>query len=181
LNRAFIFLGSNIDRKRNYQAALSRLAKLGTIAGVSSVYETTPVGSGEGRNFYNGALLLETDLTARELKRALRETEEEMGRIRTADRDSPRTIDLDLVLYNRDRIDEPDLNIPDPLILKRPFLALTLAELAPDYVHPTDGRRLDEIARIQSAGAGGMHLEPVMTAKVKQVINHMYSGEISHA
>jgi 2-amino-4-hydroxy-6-hydroxymethyldihydropteridine diphosphokinase len=181
LNRAFVSLGSNIDRKRNYLEALTRLAELGIIAAVSSVYETTPVGSREGRDFYNGAVLLETSLSARDLKRALRKIEEEMGRIRTADRDSPRTIDLDLVLYNRDRVDEPDLKVPDPLILERPFLALTLAELAPEYVHPTDGRTLAKIARSLDSLAMGMRLEPVMTAEVKQMANQIYTGEISHA
>jgi 2-amino-4-hydroxy-6-hydroxymethyldihydropteridine diphosphokinase len=180
LNRAFVFLGSNIDRKRNYLEALARLGKLGILAAASSVYETTPLGSGEGRDFYNGAVLLETYLSAPDLKRALRKIEEEMGRIRTADRVSPRTIDLDLVLYNRDRVDEPDLKIPDPLILKRPFLALTLAELAPEYVHPTDGRTLAEIAHSLDSEAGGMRLEPVMTAQVKQVTDRIYTGEISH-
>jgi 2-amino-4-hydroxy-6-hydroxymethyldihydropteridine diphosphokinase len=181
LNRAFVFLGSNIDRKRNYMEALARIAKLGMIASVSSIYETTPLGSKAGRDFYNGSVLLETYLSARDLKRALRRIEEEMGRIRTADRDSPRTIDLDLVLFNRDQVDEPDLKIPDPLILERPFLALTLAELDPDYVHPTDGRILAEIAHSLDSDAGGMRLEPLMTAQVKQATSQIYNGEISHA
>jgi 2-amino-4-hydroxy-6-hydroxymethyldihydropteridine diphosphokinase len=181
LNRAFIFIGTNVDRKRSYKAALSRLAELGVIVAVSSVYQTAPIGNPEGGDFYNGAVLLETHLTAHELKHALRQSEEEMGRIRTADRNSPRTIDLDLVLYNRDRIEESGLHIPDPLILKRPFLALTLAELAPDYVHPTEGRTLDEIARSLGAGAGGMHLDHIMTEQVKELAGKLYSGEISHA
>jgi 2-amino-4-hydroxy-6-hydroxymethyldihydropteridine diphosphokinase len=181
LNRAFIFLGTNIERKRNYIAALARLAELGVIAAISSVYETTPLGSKEGRDFYNGAVLLETHLTAHDLKRSLRRIEEEMGRIRTGDRDAPRPIDLDLVLYNRDQVDEPELHVPDPLILKRPFLALTLAQMAPEYVHPTDGRTLEEIAHSLESGADGMRLEPSMTAQVKQATNQIYSGEISHA
>jgi 2-amino-4-hydroxy-6-hydroxymethyldihydropteridine diphosphokinase len=181
VNSAFIFLGSNIDRKRNYLQALERLAKLGIIVAASSVYETTPIGSGEGRDFYNGAVLLETGLSARDLKRELRTIEEEMGRVRTGDRYSPRPIDLDLVLYNRDRVDEPDLHVPDPLILKRPFLALVLAELAPEYVHPTDGRTLAEIARDLGPSAGGMRFNPLMTRQVKQVTDRIYTGEISHA
>ena len=181
LKRAFIFIGSNIDRKRNYIEALARLGKLGVIVAVSSVYETTPVGGRAGRDFYNGAVLLETDLTALDLKGALKKIEEEMGRVRTADRNSPRTIDLDLVLFNREQVDEPDLHVPDPLILKRPFLALTLAELDPEYEHPTDGRTLEQIARSLDADAGGMRMEPVMTARVRQVFGQKYTGEIHHA
>jgi 2-amino-4-hydroxy-6-hydroxymethyldihydropteridine diphosphokinase len=181
LIQAYIFLGSNIDRKRNYLEALKRLAGLGIIAAISSVYETTPIGGKEGEDFYNGSVLLETDLGARDLKHALRKIEAAMGRIRTDDRNSPRTIDLDLVLYNHDKIDDGDIKIPDPLILERPFLAMTLAELTPDYVHPTAGRTLAEIARSLRLDARGMHLEPGMTALVKQVPNQIYSGEISHA
>lgn len=181
MNRAFIFIGSNIDRKRNYLEAISRLAKLGLIAGVSSVYETTPVGGREGRDFYNGAILLDTFLGAGDLKRTLRKIEEEMGRVRTEDRNSPRTIDLDLVLYNRDRVEGPDLVLPDPLILKRPFLALTLAELEPGYVHPTDGRTLSEIARDLDSGAGGMRFEPKMTEKVRDLTQQIFAGDNSNA
>ena len=181
LNRGYILLGSNIDREKNYLEALRRLARLGMIAAVSSVYETSPIGGREGDDFYNGAVLLETDLSARDLKRALLEIEAEMGRIRSPDRNSPRTMDLDLVLYNRDRIDDGDLKIPDPLILKRPFLAMTLAELDPEYIPPTDGRTLAEIARSLRGNATGMRLEPAMTARVRQVVNQTYTGEVSHA
>jgi 2-amino-4-hydroxy-6-hydroxymethyldihydropteridine diphosphokinase len=181
VNRAFIFIGTNIDRRRSYQAALLRLSKLGIIAAVSPVYQTAPVGIKEGRDFYNGAVLLETDLSAHELKRALRQSEDEMGRIRTSNRNSPRVIDLDLVLFNSDRIDKVGLHIPDPLILKRPFLPLALAQLAPDYVHPTDGRTLEEIARSLGGGVSGAHVEPIMTAIVKELADKLYRGEISHA
>lgn len=180
LNQAFVFLGTNIDRKKNYIAALARLAKLGEITAASTVYETAPLG-GEGRDFYNGAVLLDTPLSARELKHALRAIEEQLGRVRTRDRYSPRTIDLDLVLYNRELIDEPALHIPDPMILERPFLALTLAELAPEYVHPADGRTLMQIARSLDTSSRGMRPEPVMTAQAKELIDRVYSGESSHA
>lgn len=181
MNRAFILLGSNIERKKNFLGALSRIGGLGHIAAVSSVFETAPVGSREGRDFYNGSILLETELGPRDLKRALRTIEQEMGRTRTADRNSPRTIDLDLVLFNQARIDEPELTIPDPLILKRPFLALTLAELDPGYVHPVDGRTLAEIASSFGADAMDMRLEPDLSAEVKRMFGRIYSGEISNA
>lgn len=181
MNRAYILLGSNIDRKRNYLEALRRLAMLGTLAAVSSVYETTPIGGREGGDFYNGAVLLETHLGAHGLKRALLKIEGEMGRVRSADRNFPRTIDLDLVLYNRDQIEDGDLKIPDPLILKRPFLAMTLAEMDPDYVHPIDGRTLAQIAHSLRAETTGMRLESATTAQVRQMVNQTYAGEVSHA
>lgn len=181
MNQAYIFLGSNIDRKTNYLEALKRLGGLGRVAAVSSVYETTPIGNREARDFYNGSVLLETDLSARDLKSALRMIEQQMGRMRTPDRNSPRTIDLDLVLYNREIIDEPGLTVPDPLILKRPFLAWTLAEVDPEYVHPAEGRTLGEIASSLDRDGGEMRLEPTMSARVREMLGQVYSGEISHA
>lgn len=181
LNQAYIFLGSNIERRNNYLEALTRLRALGNLAAASSVYETAPVGSHEGRDFYNGSVLLETDLGARDLKRALRLIEQQMGRTRTEDRNSPRTIDLDLVLFNHEQIDEPGLTIPDPLIVKRPFLASTLAELDPEYVHPSEGRTLTQIARSLGDDPGEMRLEPGMSALVRQTLAQIYTGEISHA
>ncbi len=181
MNRAYILLGTNIRRKPNYLEALDKLSHLGSIAALSSVYETRSIGNHNAGDFYNGAVLLETDLSARDLKGALRKIETEMGRIRTADRNSPRTIDLDLVLYNHDRIDDGGVKIPDPLTLERPFLALPLAELAPEYVHPTDGRTLAQIADGLHADAAGMRLVPTMTALAKQVSDKIYGGEVSHA
>ncbi len=179
MNRAFIFIGTNIDREKNYLEAVRRLARVGKLVCVSSLYRTAPIG-GEGEDFLNGAVLLETRLTAHELKQALGQLEAAMGRVRTNDRNAPRTIDLDLVLYNREALDDGQVRVPDPLILKRPFLAQTLAELAPDYVHPTDGRTLAEIA-VQQSKADGMWLEPGMTARVHRLFDEIHSGEMAHA
>ncbi len=200
MNQAFIFLGTNIEREKNYLEALRRLGGLGQLRRVSSVYETAPIGSG-CENFYNGAILLETALDAPELKRALREIEAQMGRVRTADRYAPRTIDLDLVLYNQDSRDEEGLRLPDPLILRRPFLAQALAEVDPDYVHPVDGRTLAQIAGSfgglarpgfttatgstspgrtpcgETAGPA-MQLQAEMTARVKNLLDEISTGEI---
>ncbi len=192
MNQAFIFLGTNIDREKNYLEALRRLAGLGKLRRVSGVYETTPVG-GLGENFFNGAALLETALGARELKRALREIEAQLGRVRTGNRYAPRTIDLDLVLYNQDCVDEEGLRLPDPLILQRPFMAQALAELDPNYVHPVEGRTLAQIARSLSPGTGpssraavgsrpgtrshSMQLQPNLTARVKDFLDSHRTGE----
>ncbi len=180
MNRAFIFIGTNIDREHNYIEALRQLAQLGQVRGTSRVYETAPVG-GYGDDFYNGAVLLETSLSAGALKQALHDIERRMGRERTQDRNSPRTIDLDLVLYNHDHIDDGQVRVPDPLILQRPFLAQALAELDPDYVHPTDGITLGEIAARLKSDADGMRLEPAMTARVEQFLQEIQTGVVAHA
>jgi len=181
LNRAHILIGSNVHKKTNYPKALRRLRAIGTVLAASSVYETAPVGRPGAESFYNGVALLETELDAHALKRALRITETQLGRVRTADPYAPRTIDLDLVLFNQDIIDAGDVHVPDPLILRRPFLALALAEVSPRYVHPADGRTLAEIARDFGKHLSGVRLEPTATANARQIIEHTYHGELVHA
>ncbi len=180
LNRAHIFIGTNIDRQRNYLEALRRLAELGRILRVSRVYETAPIG-GRGDDFYNGAALLETALDAHGLKDALGRIEHEMGRVRNRDRYAPRTIDLDLVLYNHDQIDDGRVRVPDPLIGKRYFLAAALAEVTPDYVHPENGQTLAEIAGRLANDGDEMQLEPAMTAQVERLLHEIQTGVVTHA
>ncbi len=180
LNRAHIFIGTNIERQRNYIEALRQLAELGRILRVSRVYETAPIG-GRGDDFYNGAVLLETALEAHRLKDALERIEREMGRVRNGDRYAPRTIDLDLVLYNHDRIDDGRVHLPDPLILIRYFLARSLAEITPGYVHPENGRTLAEIAKQLSTGSDEMRLEPATTAQVERLFRGIQTGVVTHA
>jgi 2-amino-4-hydroxy-6-hydroxymethyldihydropteridine diphosphokinase len=185
MDYAYIFLGSNIDREKNYLDALSRLNSLGRLIAVSSVYDTKPVG-GEGGNFYNGAALLETPLSAHPLKRALRKIEAEMGRVRTGDPNAPRPIDLDLALFNHDWINTDDLQIPDPLIVERPFMAAALAELEPQYVHPSNGLTLEQISERLAARRTNhmqreMNVDAVMTARAKIILNESYTGEVTHA
>ncbi len=181
MNRAYIFIGSNIDRQKNYLRALRRLSELGEVLAVSSVYDTQPIGESGKGNFYNGAVLLATEYRPRELKQQLRAIENRMERTRTADVNAPRTIDLDLVLYNQIERVENDLKIPDPDIFERAFMALALAELDPDYTLPTDGRTLADMARAIGAHPVGMRLDREMTRAAKQVFEQIHSGEVQHA
>ncbi len=181
MNRAHILIGSNVHKKINYPKALRRLRAIGNALAVSSVYETAPVGNPGAESFYNGVVLLETELDAHVLKRALRIIESQLGRVRTADPYAPRTIDLDLVLFNHDVIYERDVHVPDPLILQRPFLALALAEISPQYVHPTDGRTLAQIAKDFGEIPIGIRLVPTATASARQIFNQVYRGEFVHA
>ena len=178
---AYILIGSNVHPKSNYPKALRRLRAIGTVIGMSSVYETAPIGDNSQGSFYNGAILLETELDAHALKRALRIIEKQLGRVRTASPDAPRTIDLDLVLFNHAIIRDADLHVPDPLILKRPFLALVLAEITPSYVLPGERRTLAEIARGFGAHPAGVRLEPTATRNALQIVEHAYHGEMMHA
>lgn len=147
-NRAYLALGSNIEPETNLPAAVMRLADYGRVLAVSSVWESAAVGDTNQPDFLNAAVLLETTLTAEQLKRAaIGEIEQTLGRQRDpSNENAARTIDIDIALFNDDVLLVGESRIPDPEILERPFLAVPLAELDADYQHPTAGRTLQEIA-----------------------------------
>jgi len=147
-NRAYLGLGSNIEPQNNLPAAVRLLGNYGRVTAVSTVWETAPVGFLEQPNFLNAAALMITNLTAGELReQAIAEVERQLHRVRDPHNvNGPRTIDVDLLLYNRDVTRSGSHDIPDPQILKRPFLAVPLAEIDPEYVHPVTGQTLRQIA-----------------------------------
>ena len=144
---AYLGIGSNVDPEKNIPLALKMLGGFVRLTGISTFYLTQPVGASDNPPFYNGAARIETDIAPRALKfDVLRKIEDDLGRVRTGDRCAPRTIDLDIVLYDNVVLREPGLVLPDPDIVTRVFLATPLLELNPDLVLP-GGLKLAEIAR----------------------------------
>jgi 2-amino-4-hydroxy-6-hydroxymethyldihydropteridine diphosphokinase len=145
----YLTLGSNLHQERCYPLAIKKLAKLGVIAAVSKIYVTDPVGLKIGAGtFFNGAVLLLTELEPEELKTRLREdVEKALGRVHLPGQPwLSRPIDVDIALW-ADTVGEIlGRPVPDPDILRFIHVAVPLAELAPDLVHPVDGRTLAEIA-----------------------------------
>lgn len=151
VERAFISIGSNIDPARYVREACLLLGKAAKLRAVSMVYLSDAVGPPGQAAFYNCVAEIETDLPPRELKfDVLRPIEDRLGRIRTADRFAARTIDLDLILYDGLRMTSDGLVLPHPDIELRPFVALPLAELAPELVLPGAGRSIGEVAALLS-------------------------------
>jgi GTP cyclohydrolase I len=147
MNRVFIALGSNIDGERHLPEAVRRLALYCRLLVVSPVYESAPVGTTDQPNFLNAAALIETSLTAAELKaQVLQRIEQELGRVRTADKNAARTIDLDIALFGDQVLQVGARHIPDPDILKYAHIAVPLADLAPQQRHPETGQTLSDIA-----------------------------------
>jgi 2-amino-4-hydroxy-6-hydroxymethyldihydropteridine diphosphokinase len=146
---AYIGLGANLgDREANLRAAVGRLDDLGPLR-VSSFRETDPVGVTEQPRFVNAVAELETDLGASALLEQLLEIERELGRDRSrGERWGPRTIDLDLLLYGNEVIDEPGLTVPHPRLAGRRFVLEPLHELAPDLALP-NGRRIRDLLNTQ--------------------------------
>jgi 2-amino-4-hydroxy-6-hydroxymethyldihydropteridine diphosphokinase len=142
VTRAYVGLGANLgDRERTLREAVDALAAEGGIevVAVSTLRETEPVGVGEQPRFLNGAVELETSLTARELLDRLLGVEQRFGRVRIPGEHGPRTLDLDLLLYGDEVIDEPELHVPHPRLHERRFVLEPLAELAPGLLVPGRG------------------------------------------
>jgi len=145
--RVFSASGPNIVPEQTLPKAVRHLAKACRVLAVSPVYETAPVDKTDQPNFLNAAALVETDLPAADLKAQLQVIERELGRVRTTDKNTPRTIDLDIALHDEAVFDLGAHHIPDPDLLCYPYIAAPLADLAPDLRHPETGQMLAEIAR----------------------------------
>ncbi len=161
--KVFLLLGSNVRPEVNLPAAARKLVERARVLALSRVYETPAVGAPEAPTFWNAAVLIETDLAPLPLKgELLRPLEAELGRERTADRNAPRTLDLDLVLYGDLVLEDPErgLAIPDPDLLRFAHVALPVAELAPDLPHPRTREPLAEIARRLAVSAPGIRIRP---------------------
>lgn len=140
--RAYVGLGANLgEREETLRAAVAGLEATGgvEVLAVSAFRETDPVGYVDQPRFLNGAVALETTLTPRELLDALLAVERSLGRTRDGPRFGPRTIDLDLLLYGDESLDEPGLTVPHPRLHERAFALEPLAELEPGLVVPGHG------------------------------------------
>ena len=138
---AFVGIGSNLgDREGNFRQAVELLSAEDGIdvVAVSEIRETDPVGPIEQGPFLNGAVRIETGLAPRELLERLLAVEERLGRVRR-ERWGPRTIDLDLLLYGDDVVDEPGLTVPHPRLHERRFALEPLSDLAPSLEIPRKG------------------------------------------
>jgi 2-amino-4-hydroxy-6-hydroxymethyldihydropteridine diphosphokinase len=152
--KAFVGLGSNLgEREVTLRAAIGRLRGLPDVEviRVSSFRDTEPVGPVDQPRFLNGAVELETGLTARALLGALLELERAFGRDRDAGPPhGPRTLDLDLLLYGAETIDEPLLNVPHPRLHERRFVLEPLADLDPELEVPGQGSVQALLAKLDS-------------------------------
>lgn len=164
-------MGSNIEPEENVKKALQLLASKVRIVGISTIYSSEAEGRSKQPSYYNCVIEIETDIPPKELKHTvLRKLEVELGRKRTRDKDAPRTIDLDLILYGDLVQKTKDLVLPDPQIPNRPFLAIPLHELEPDLILPGIGLPIKKAAA---------HLQPVIMIPLKSYTG-LLKKEILH-
>ena len=151
---AYVGLGANLgDREAMLRSALEQLrTEPGMrVTAVSAFRDTAPVGLVDQPRFLNAAAAVETELGARELLDRLLGIERRLGRTREGPRFGPRTIDLDLLLYGDERIDEPGLHVPHPRLHERLFALEPLTELDQSLVVPGRGALADLVAGLQSS------------------------------
>lgn len=151
MTMAYIGMGANLpswagEPAATLAAAAERLGRLGRVVRRSSLYSTAPVGYAEQPRFVNAVVALETELAPRALLEGLLEIEREFGRERATERtNGPRTLDLDILLYGAERVDEPDLAIPHLRLAERAFVLVPLNEIAPEAVDARSGSSVGEL------------------------------------
>lgn len=149
MTRAYVGLGSNLgDRERTLRQAAALIGA----ARLSTIRETEPWGLAEQPRFLNAVAELDTGLSARALLELLLDVERRLGRERTGPQWGPRTIDLDLLLYGDEQIDEDGLTVPHPRLHERRFVVEPLAELDPSLKIPGIGTVQATLAGLQSSG-----------------------------
>ena len=137
MSTAYLLLGTNLGNKEeNLRNAVRLLKKIGQIKKYSAIYETEPWGFADERNFFNMAVCLETKLNPFELINKILKIEISIGRTRQVKQWVAREIDIDIIFYDNEIINEENLVIPHPHLKNRKFVLVPLNEIAPGLIHP---------------------------------------------
>ncbi len=149
MNTAYLILGGNKgNRSENLKNALETLGKrAGEVLKKSEVYSTKAWGNTKQPDFLNQVICLRTFLTARELLNMALAIEESLGRVRTEQKWTERTMDIDILYYNDEIINTADLKIPHPYIKDRKFVLIPLAEIAKEFIHPVTGNSTEKMLK----------------------------------
>lgn len=136
--KVFLGIGGNIGNKQqNFQKVLIRVSiRIGNILKKSSIYETPPWGFHSENNFWNQVILVKTELTAEQLLPAIHKIENEFGRVRSKNQYSNREMDIDILFFENEIIENETLIVPHPRIHLRKFVLIPLVEIEPDFKHP---------------------------------------------
>jgi 2-amino-4-hydroxy-6-hydroxymethyldihydropteridine diphosphokinase len=163
VTRAYLGLGSNLgDRLGNLRRAVDLLDGRGVrVLRSSRVYETDPVGGPDQPDYLNAVVEVEASGSARDLLEACRAVEDELGRVR-GERWGPRTIDVDVLTFDDQIIDEPDLQVPHPRMHERAFVLIPLLELDADPPLPGARRASDLRLGALALGEARLHAPPLL-------------------
>ena len=146
MNKIFLITGGNIgNRKKNLEAAATLIRdQIGIIVKSSKIYETDAWGITDQPAFYNQVHIVESNFSAKEILNKILNIEEKMGRVRTV-KNAARIIDIDILFFNNEIINKPNLNVPHPQIINRRFVLMPLNELAPEMIHPVFKKSIHQL------------------------------------
>lgn len=141
-----ISMGSNLGNRLSSlrKAVLLIKNEVANIIKTSDVFETPPFGITNQPRFLNACILIETDMPPLNLLEKLKKIEEQMGRIQRF-KWGPREIDLDIVFYDEEVVNEPTLKIPHPHMHERPFVLIPLNQISPKWIHPTLKKTVEQM------------------------------------
>lgn len=142
-----LMLGSNLgDRICLINEAIRLIEdEVGDIIAISSYYQTAPWGTDHPLPYVNVALSLNTQLSPRQVLKTVLTIEKELGRTRSGDQNAPRSMDIDIILYDNLIINQKNLTVPHPRMHLRRFVLVPLSEIEPEYVHPVSGLTVKEL------------------------------------
>lgn len=149
MNTTYLLLGSNLKNPAE-QLSIARnhiTPNIGEIIKASSLYATSAWGNTNQPDFLNQVIVVKSDFSADFIMETILKIEENMGRIRTQ-KNAPREIDIDILFFNNDIINLPELTIPHPLLQERKFVLIPLNEIAPDFKHPILLKTTQELLEI---------------------------------
>ncbi len=146
MNDLILLIGGNQGNRISYleRAICDIEERIGPIQAKSHVYKTAPWGNANQPSFYNQAIGVKTQLSAKEAMATILVIEEDMGRIRI-EKNGPRTIDIDILYYNKQIVQEDTLEIPHPRIAERKFVLMPLVEIYPNWIDPVYNKTIQEL------------------------------------
>ena len=150
MEKVYLCLGGNIGDTRNYlQNAVAMIGRrIGRIVSQSAVYQSEPWGFNAEQMFLNQVVVAETELEPHAVLELCLQIEAELGRTRSGNGYEPRTIDIDIVFFGQQIVNQPDLQVPHPLMHRRNFVLRPLCDVAADFVHPIFGLTVKQLAAI---------------------------------
>jgi len=146
MNKTYLLLGSNMGNSRaSLSKAVIQIEKqIGSVIRQSALYSTAAWGNTQQPDFLNQVIIVETKLSARQTMQTILHIEKVMGRVRTA-KNAPRNIDIDILFFNKEIIQDNDLCVPHPQIPNRRFVLVPLNELSPNLKHPILGKTVHQL------------------------------------